>query len=145
MGLFRTHKLSLIRHIKALGNGFSPPVPTFVDLDAHANMDTLPKTDFVGLAAFSMAVGDREVEVFASYVCSTWGDADIMRLTDMVDVVTDALLPEKQVPLWLANPGPGVEPSWMVVSGTETIEPTERTDQRAMQAVTVRLLSSRTV
>ena len=142
MGLYRQHKLSLIRFIRGLGNGFSPPVPVFVDLDAHANVDTLPKQDFVGMSSYSMTLGNQEAAIFTSFACATWMDDDLMRLTGMVDALVEKLKPGMTVPLWMDNPAPGIEPKWMVVADNTMVEPTDKTDLRSMQLVTVRLLSS---
>lgn len=144
MGLYRQHRLSIIRHIKALGQQLVPVVGTFVDLDAHAELDTLPKADFLGIAGYSMSFAERNVVVFASYVVATWNDPDLMRLTSMADLVTDALLPQKKVELFMQNPGAGYTPTWMIVGDEMLVEPVDKTDQRAMQFMTARFLSSQT-
>lgn len=140
MGLYRQHKLSLIRHVRGLMANFTP-LPVFVDMDAHAELDTLPKQDFMGLANYSLAIDEQMVTVSVSYVCATWGDVDLMRLMDMMDTLTEALRPTRTIDLWMQNPGLGVQPSFMVVANDVLVEPTDKTDQRALQFVTVRLLS----
>jgi hypothetical protein len=143
MSLYRQHKLSLIRHAKALASTITP-VPAFVDLDAHAELDTTPETDWIGIAGFSLNITNKGVNVFVSYVCSTWNDTDLMRMTEMVDKVSDALIPGKQVPLWLQNPGAGVKPTWLVVADDMMVEPTDKAKLRAVQFITVRMVSSQT-
>jgi hypothetical protein len=142
MGIYRQHKLSIIRHAKQLAAQL--PSTSFIDLDAHANIDELPKSDFVGIDGFSMQENDEGIAVFVSYAGCTWADTDLMRLTTMMDTLVEALRPGRQVQLWMENPGPGVAPSWMKVAGEVLVQPTERSDQRAIQLVTLRLLSGQT-
>jgi len=142
MGDTRQHKLSLIRHAKELA-ALLTPRPVFVDLDAHAEMDELPKEDFLGISDFSMVYGDKDVRVFVSYACSTWKDPDLMRLLTMVDLVTEAVKPERKVDVWMEAPGGMVSPTWMISVPGTLVHPTDKTDQRALQLVTAQFISSR--
>lgn len=134
--IFQNCKFSLIRFVKDRGAALSPPITTFVDLDAHAELDDLPKKDFVGLSGFSMQFDDKHITVFCSIVVCVWDDKDLVRLTRTVNSFVAALKPGKQVPLWDGN---GFS-DWLVVGNDLAIEPTDRSDQRAIQMITPRLL-----
>ena len=142
MGTYQNHKLSLVRFCKGLAGQLGwAKAPVFVDLDAHAEMDTLPKTDFIGLSSFAIQFDEKMVSVFANIVCGVWEDPDLMRLTEMMDLVTEKLVPTSQIPVFSPEGGPNTPVSWMVVANDTSIPPTDNTSQRAIQMVTIRCQS----
>lgn len=134
--IFAHCKFSLVRFIKDLGLSLPTPTPTFVDFDAHAELDEMPKTDFLGLSGFSMQFDEKHITVFGSVAVVVWNDTDLVRLTKNVSHVVAALKPGKSVPLWDGN---GFS-DWLVAANDLAVEPTDRSDQRAIQMVTARLL-----
>lgn len=134
--IYQNCKFSLVRFIKDQGLAMSPPISTFVDFDAHAQLDTMPKGDFLGMSGFSMQFDEKHITVFCSVAVVVWDDKDLVRLTQMVNKIVAALKPGNRVPLWDGNDFS----DWLVVGNDLAVEPTDRSDQRAIQMVTPRLL-----
>lgn len=135
--IYSNARFSLISFIKQLGLQMTPPVALFVDLDAHAEIDKLPKQDFVCLSAYSMQMDGKEMMIFAGIGVGVWNDPDMIRLATHMNVVVNALLPEKTVPLWT-----GTDFSRKLIAADDLgVPPSNRSDQRLIQQAFVRLMT----
>ena len=135
--LYSNAKFSITKFLKELGQQMVPPISTFIDLDAHAEVDTLPKQDFICTSAFSIQLNGKELMVFVGVGIGVWNDPDITRLTTNMNTIVNAFLPEKQVPLWNGTNFS----KWLVAADDLGVSPTLKSDQRAIQQAFVRLLT----
>lgn len=150
MSAFKNHNFSLIRFIKQLGLSSSAALgyaqPVFVNLDAHAQLNELPKVDLLGMMGYAMHYNGKLLTVHVGVFVSTYNDPDLIRHIELMDAVSDALAPEKQVPVFnVDDPSNLVPASWLQVAGDGTIDPTGREGTRSLQVLTVRMLGGQTV
>lgn len=129
---YQNIKFSTVRYVK----GIAPTLP-FVDLDAHAELDKLPKEDFIGMMGFGLSFDDKQVTSIVQVVACMWNDPQLVRLTKLVNTITNALRPETKVPVWTGNSFS----AWMVALNDLSVEPTEGTDQRVLQVCSARFLT----
>ena len=105
------------------------------NFDAVAEIADLPERDLIGIAELSW----REtplVTIEAQFVCSTWQDSDLFRLTAIVGHIKDVLKTDARFTLFrpdtLTKAG-----NLVVLEGTEVMPVMRSSKHRAVQAVAV--------
>lgn len=144
MAAYKERKFSLVKFCRdsaaEIATDLGVTAPVFVDLDAHANMSTMPSSDFIGIVGFSMHVSGNMLTVFAGIVVSAFNDVDLVRHTEMADIMLNKLQPTKQVPVYLA--GDTIKASgFMVITDGVILEPISKTDTRSLQVINVQFLN----
>lgn len=150
MSAFKDHNFSLVRFVRGLGARAGTQLgivnPSFANLDAHAEISELPEGDIIGMMGFALHYSGKLITVHLGVFVSTFNDADLIRHIEIMDIVSDALAPEKQVPVFNVDTPLVTKPhSWLQVAGDGTIDPTGRASTRSIQVLTIRMLSGLTV
>ena len=121
------------------------PEMEFVNFDAHYEGKQLPNCDVVGIADFSFIPSTPETSVFLSWVVSVNADPDLVRSTDIVDMLVEKLRPGAVIPVWRADGGTLAKESWMKVTTDLDVGPVERDkQQRPYVGVSAHLISGLT-
>lgn len=90
--MFKTARLSTIRFI----NNLKPNLIQYIDWDESSDIQTLPIGDLVGLNAFTMSNQGKMHEIAFGITIATNNDKNLFRITDLVDLYYNAVLPEKE-------------------------------------------------
>lgn len=106
------------------------PKIEFVNFDAHYEGKTLPDCDVVGIADYSFMPNTPQTDVFLSWVVSVHNDPDLVRSTDIVDMLVEKLRPNVVIPVWRANGETLEADSWMKVASDLDVGPVERDKQQ---------------
>ena len=64
----------------------------FVNLDAHADQTTWPKGDFLGMGELTVDIGSMDT-VQVGFAIATEGDPNLLRMSKIVNELTNYLLP----------------------------------------------------
>ena len=105
------------------------------NFDAVSEIAELPDRDMIGITELSRTE-DPLVTIEASFVCSTWEDANLFRLTKIVGHVKDRLKTDARFTLF--RPDTLTAAGNLVVMGGTTVMPVMRSSKhRAVQAVAV--------
>jgi hypothetical protein len=136
--------LSLVRYVKgisatAVAQNLVLAAPAFVNLDAHAQFNTLPESDFLAIAGFSLHISGKLMSIFCQIGVSTYNDVDNLRHIDLMNLVMMSFLPEQVIPIYSA--GNVTTPVLkMVVPDGPMVDPTSKDNVRSLQMLTIRLL-----
>jgi hypothetical protein len=104
-----------------------------VDFEAHAEMESLPESDCIGLSSFSI-VNDNKVHdlAFAIGYCS-FNDLNLFRMRGAMAKLYDALAPEKRIPLVDADTGSPL--GNIVMTDGTVVSPMSRAEVRAYRSI----------
>ena len=76
-------------------------IPTTpLNLDAFANPTDWPPGDFLGLSEFMLNTDGRMIDGAAAIVVSTREDVNLDRMTRIVNLLLEKLLPGKSIPIY---------------------------------------------
>lgn len=144
MDIYKDPWLSLVKFTKGIAQaafttGVCAQLPVFVNLDAHAEFNTLPEQDFVCLSGYALHINEKIGTIFVSIGASTYGDPENVRLIEMMGLLVSALIPGTPIPIYAG--GNALTPAGnMVVANSPIVEPTEKGNLRGIQLVSVRIL-----
>lgn len=114
---------------------------TFVDFDNHADIDTLPNTDIVGIRAMMVDTAEKVMNVNVMFGVSTEDDKNLFRHRDIVDKLFTALQPTKRISY--IDAVNGVALGYLIIQGGTTVVPITRALIRPFQQISVSLLGDR--
>ncbi|HQT78555.1 MAG TPA: hypothetical protein PLD10_15995 [Rhodopila sp.] len=144
MGVYKTHWTSVFAFARVqaslIATRLALSAPPVINLDAHAQaVEDLPLGDFIGVGNFGFVANSGKIYgCHASFAASTYNDPDLVRLTEMMDILVENLLPGTSIPLFSA---PGVQSGWIVVAGTVPAEPADKDKVRSLQVITAHFQS----
>lgn len=105
-----------------------------LNLDAYADIESLPEGDCFGLTGLSMQQDDELEQLTAMLVVVTESDPNNMRLSERVSQLYDACKAEEQVELVSAETGEKLG-RMVMVNGTNVFPVTRHTQTKAAQSV----------
>lgn len=110
-----------------------------INFDAHADENTLPRSDVIGISGFSL-----ETDVFTTMtvmvgIC-TVDDTNLMRLMELIDALYDKLQPDTKHDVY--NPNTGVVKGFMNVLDGIQLMPVSGSLARPLQYIAVRFATS---
>ena len=143
MGLHKNLRFSLIAFVQQFiqdAAGISPEL-AFIDFDANPRLNSLPEVDLAGMKGFSWQDNDGLAEVDVMIGITTLNDVSLMRHTDLMDRLTDLLLPERKIPVYNGDASTLEEIGWMVVSQGTDVMPIIPAEVRQVQLISVHLLT----
>ena len=112
------------------------PTPvTFIDWEAHANIEELPDADLLGPTAVAITdggPGEQSVS-FAVGVCTYEGDRNLFRHREIMAAVFERMRPERKLTFYDASAGS--EESVLVFLPGTTVSPMSRAKSRPWQFV----------
>jgi hypothetical protein len=111
------------------------PASSYVDWDAHAQINELPQTNVMGPAGMGMTTENDGSFVAFSIGASTMGDANLFLLRSIMSKLYGALVPETR--LSILHPDNGQEVGWMVVKTPVQITPVSKAEIRSVQFINV--------
>lgn len=148
MALYSNLFFSLVGFVKDVSNDIATQInitaPTFVNLDAHAQIDSLPQEHAICIQGYALHINDKMITVFVAIGISTFQDENLVLHTKMMDILTQRLLPESSIPIY-SETSLVVPISHMIVASPVTIDPTAHTDIRSLQMIMVKAESLLTV
>lgn len=105
----------------------------WMDWDAHADIHKLPEVDLFGPTAFSVIEDDRTWMVNFAVAVSTYDDAGLFRMRDLLDLAFEAMRPEKRVTYYDAETA---DPRGTIIFTNDTVcAPMTRASSRPFQFV----------
>jgi hypothetical protein len=115
---------------------------TVINFDAHADLNSLPAQDIIGVADFSLTSDDGLLILSASIRVGTEGDADIARLENIINVIFDQLQPANSLDLVDFDSSAKIG-NLKIMNGT-TVYPVMKTKTRPLKSVGISLASDLT-
>lgn len=144
MSLYRDRFLSLVKFCKATSaecaSALSIQAPEFVNFDAHANLDTLPQRDILGITGYSIHMDDKFPTIFVGFALSTYQDKDMLRHMAIMDILFSRLEVNSTISTYRTEHPTQVD-GYMIVANGPLLEPVELMDIRTLQVLNVRLLN----
>ncbi len=113
---------------------------SFVNFDAHANIDTIPDGDLVGYAGLSVSFRAQTIDLKVMIGLSTEGDTNLFRLNQYIGEMVQMILPTKKIRVLDSESGQDI--GWMIVQDNTTVLPVGGSDARPLQYVMLELLTS---
>ena len=147
--IYKDHFLSLVAYAKSvsakMATTYKIPAPVYINLDAHAQLDSLPDATAICTQGYALHLDGKFIEVFVMFGISTYQDQNLVLHAELMDVLLDSLLPETNIPvLHQGTTGIIKATTHLTVVNPLIVEPTSRTDTRSLQLVMVKLLSGKT-
>ena len=144
MDLYKDPLLSTIKFVQTICvdavTELGIELPSFVNLDAHANIDEIPEGDFLCITGWSRRMDDKMPTFHVAIGVSTYNDPDVLRHIDLMTMVAKRTEPEKRVPLYdTSSPDPTEPVGYLTVGASPFIDPTERGQVRSLQLCTIQL------
>ena len=118
-----------------------PTTATFVDFDQHADIDTLPAGDIVGIRSMMVDTTDKVLSINVMFGVSTEDDKNLFRHRDTIDRLFTALQPTKRVEYVDAVSAEAL--GYLIIQGGTTVIPISRALIRPFQQISVSLLGDR--
>lgn len=109
-----------------------------VNLDAHANPQSWPKTDFFGPSELRVDFGDKEIEVYVAFAISTIDDENLHRMSKLVNRLVNHLAPPTKLPL--RDSMTGLPRGYMITTPTLRVGEVISTDTQPVRPVFVRFV-----
>lgn len=109
----------------------------FVNLDAHADENAWPEGDFIGMGEFNLNIEETD-EIMVSFVIATDDDANLLKMSDLINRLVNQVLPLTQLKVYDADTGEVIS-SLFVQNGVRVGAPL-RTKSQPLQPVMLRLL-----
>lgn len=119
------------------------PNATYINWDAHAEIEELPSGDLIGLAGVGMAEDEAGIyEIVFGVMIGTEQDENLHRLTRCMSRLRALFVPETRMTVYtVSDDGLSAVPdSWMVTKTPMAITPVSRAEVRPVQALEVRAL-----
>lgn len=133
---YRDIQASLVRFCRDFGDQHGLD---FVNLDASTNAEQWPEADFIGIGELNVEL--REIdEVTLSFAISTTNDAHLLKMSELINLLVNELLPG--APLMVYDAVTGMIKSALYVTNGVKIGSTIDTKTQPIQPVMVRLLSN---
>lgn len=116
---------------------------TVVDYEAHADVETLPKSDLIGVANFAIEQDEHLYNIEAMIGITTYDDHNLFRLKKMTSILFERLAPTNIIEVVDADTA---EPIGLMTikKGTRAM-PVAGSAQRPMRFIIFRCISSLTV
>jgi hypothetical protein len=111
------------------------PASSYVDWDAHAQVNELPQTSVLGPAGIGMTTENDGSFVAFSIGASTLGDPNLFQLRAVMSKLYGLLAPETK--LNILHPTTGAVVGWMVVKTPVQITPVSKAEIRSVQFINV--------
>lgn len=148
-GIYKLTFHSLVRWTKQFNieaqSLLQVPRIEFVNFDAHYEGKVLPDFDVVGISDFSFMPNTPETNIMLAWVVSVHNDPDLVRCTDIVDLLVERLRNGAVIPIWRTDGSTISKESWMKVADDIDVGPVERDkQQRAYVGISTRLVSGLT-
>lgn len=150
MSAYKNLNFSMVKYLKGVAVqagtrlGIAPPL--YENLDAHAQMESLPRKDIIGMLGFAMQHSGKLLTVHLGVYVSTFDDPQLVRHVELMDSLTDAFKPENSIPVFeVSTPLVLAPASWMVVMPDGSIDPMGRENTRSIQIMTLRLSTGETI
>ena len=129
---FKHIHASMLKLLNQQALSFDVPA---INLDAIADMDMLPSSDFLGLSSLSVVESDLGEAVSGHFVVVTESDPNNMRLTERVSVLYD--LCKLEMTWDLVNVDSGERLGFItIIEGAEVQPVTHPSDTSSAQAIT---------
>lgn len=112
---------------------------TYVDWDAHAEVNELPTGDLIGPAGIGLSTEQVNFDyVVFAFGISTIDDPNLFRLRKTMSQLHAKLRPMTKIPIYDADTAQVI--SWMVVKTPLSISPVSKAELRAVQFINVMAL-----
>ena len=137
---------NIVYSIVKLVLDWMPESVTYVDWDAHSQIQELPAGSLAGPAGCGMSHEEEGIEVVFGIGVSTDDDPNLFVLRDLVSQVYALMAPERKIPIYDQKSG-SLEPvSWMVMRTPVSITPVSKAEIRSVQFIEgTALLNPKTV
>lgn len=133
--IYRDIQVSLIRFCRDFGDVHSLG---FVNLDAHADAASWPEGDFIGVGELNVDISHTD-EVMVSFAISTKDDANLLRMSELINHLLNEVLPGACLPIYNATTGDEIG-KFFVADGVRVGAPMQ-TESQPLQPIMLRLLS----
>lgn len=115
---------------------------TVVDYEAHADVETLPKSDLIGVANFAIQQDEQMYHIEAMIGITTYDDHNLFRLKQLTSRLFDYLAPTNMIELVDADTAEPIG-QMTIKNGTRAM-PVAGSAQRPMRFIIFRCISSQT-
>lgn len=116
--------------------------PSYLNMDAMAQIAEWPNNDLLGTAQFSMRLDEHLIDITCLFGVSPYEDEQLLRHVTMLDLLVDRLKPTMTHPVYHAASGEKL--GWMRVANGTTVHGIERTESRPLQFIGVSFVTSLT-
>lgn len=133
---------SLVKFVQDFNTAQAPLMPSFVNWDAHAEINTLPAGDVVGIGNLGVSTVDKEFHIEIGFGISTLpaDDTNLFRMIGYVKRLFALLQPEMQIPL--VHEDTGEQLGVMIIVGDSDVLPTAKTQTRPVQFIMISLVAT---